>query len=162
MVDDKNEGISLLDALASLDETSKYTQDIRRLLVEKFLTSVTNADPNIDTWDSEQASNISTMLSQIRQFLNDIDTSANKQVAAKLKKTDLDQQRESDFDVARMLAAIKLSDHSFFEHRKATQDYDTMADRIAKEYNESGGREILEGELSLGGNNLPKDDTGGL
>lgn len=155
---DKNDNF-LTDALKNLDETTEYTQDIRRTLINKFLDPVLNMDMTQDAkQDAEEYEAYNAMINTVRQLLNDVDTTTARHVNVKLKKIDLDQQRENNFDIAQLLASIKLTDTKWIQtNNKEKINYDDIENRLEEKFNELED-DILETELELGGSNLPKKE----
>lgn len=152
---------TLNDSMLHFDDTTRSTQEIRRALVNKFLPDVMNLDMRVDRGtDPDLYQGQARFISEMRQLLNDLDSTAKNHVNVKLKRTDMEQQHANSIDPAAILAAIKLN-QPLQVNVTATvpqPSKEEITEKLEKQM-QAAGDQILDTELEIGGNQLPVEEN---
>ena len=152
---------TLNDSMLHFDDTTRSTQEIRRALVNKFLPDVMNLDMRVDRGtDPDLYQSQARFISEMRQLLNDLDSTAKNHVNVKLKRTDMEQQHANSIDPAAILAAIKLN-QPLQVNVTATvpqPSKEEITEKLEKQM-QAAGDQILDTELEIGGNQLPVEEN---
>ena len=120
------------DAMSNYDTTTLITAQVRQKLLTKLLPNALEMDMSVTAkTDPELYSAQTKLYGELRQLLNDMDASAQKHVATKLKQKDQETNEMNAINAAELLKHIKLtggfpvSDHprlSEAEVEKAIQE----------------------------------------
>ena len=101
--------VSLEQSMLEYDHATNETQELRRALVAKLMPAVMKLDLNVDaSSDPDLVASQSRVIEQARQLLNDIDSSAKNHVNVKLKKSDIENNHQSNMEIAKLLQKIKI------------------------------------------------------
>lgn len=156
---------SLEDTMLHLDNSTTTTQSVRNQMLKKLLPVVDNLD--IETGlasDPDLLQAQSRLVSEVRGLLNDIDSSAKSQVSIKLKKSDLDTQKQSSINAAEILSQLRLTNDLIVKQvagNPALPSKEEIEQHLEKEF-ASSELDIPDTELEVGGSMLPihnqKDD----
>ena len=156
---------SLEDTMLHLDNSTSTTQSVRNQMLKKLLPVVDNLD--IETGlasDPDLLQAQSRLVSEVRGLLNDIDSSAKSQVSIKLKKSDLDTQKQSSINAAEILSQLRLTNDLIVKQvagNPALPSKEEIEQHLEKEF-ASSELDIPDTELEVGGSMLPihnqKDD----
>ena len=152
---------TLNDSMLHFDDTTRSTQEIRRALVNKFLPDVMNLDMRVDRGtDPDLYQGQARFISEMRQLLNDLDSTAKNHVNVKLKRTDMEQQHANSIDPAAILAAIKLNQPLQVNVTTTVPQpsKEEIAEKLEKQM-QAAGDQILDTELEIGGNQLPVEEN---
>lgn len=146
---------SLEDTMRNFDNTTHTTMTLRRALINKFLPEALNLDMQVTkATDPDMYQGQARFLSEVRQLLNDMDSTTKGHVQTKLKRVDLDQQRDNKIDPAALLAAIKLTQPLEINLNVVQPSHEEIDSKLEQRLAETGDS-ILDTELEMGGNNLP-------
>lgn len=156
---------SLEDTMLHLDNSTTTTQSVRNQMLKKLLPVVDNLD--IETGlasDPDLLQAQSRLVSEVRGLLNDIDSSAKSQVSIKLKKSDLDTQKQSSINAAEILSQLRLTNDLIVKQvagKPTLPSKEEIEQHIEEEF-ASSELDIPDTELEVGGSMLPihnqKDD----
>lgn len=152
---------TLNDSMLHFDDTTRSTQEIRRALVNKFLPDVMNLDMRVDRGtDPDLYQGQARFISEMRQLLNDLDSTAKNHVNVKLKRTDMEQQHANSIDPAAILAAIKLNQPLQVNVTTTVPQpsKEEITEKLEKQM-QAAGDQILDTELEIGGNQLPVEEN---
>lgn len=152
---------TLNDSMLHFDDTTRSTQEIRRALVNKFLPDVMNLDMRVDRGtDPDLYQGQARFISEMRQLLNDLDSTAKNHVNVKLKRTDMEQQHANSIDPAAILAAIKLNQPLQVNVTTTVPQpsKEEITEKLEKQM-QVAGDQILDTELEIGGNQLPVEEN---
>ena len=155
--------ISLEASIQNLDVVNSRTQDVRKILLDKFLPEVLKLDMSVGPHtDPDQYASQTRFIEQTRQLLNDMDTSAKNHVSIKLKQKDLDAQQQSQVNIVELLSKIQINTQSWNQNdgSAVVQNASELADTLEKRGKELGCQ-VLDTELAVGDSKLPqpeKDD----
>lgn len=146
-------GIDLLQSMRNYDDITERNQVLRQQMIEKILPHILKMDMTVDEdTDPDIYQGKSRFISEARQLLNDSDAAAKNHVAVKLKRTDMDQQRETAIDVAKILSMFKLNSPMQLPPSQQLSD-DELATKLDERLADTDP--ILDTELEMGGNQLP-------
>lgn len=149
---------SLEDTMLHLDNSTATTQSVRNQMLKKLLPVVDALD--IETGlaaDPDLLQAQSRLVSEVRGLLNDIDSSAKNQVSIKLKKSDLDTQKQSSINAAEILAQLKLTNDIMIKQiagDTSAPSQEEIEQHLEKEF-ASSELDIPDTELEVGGSMLP-------
>ena len=156
---------SLEDTMLQLDNSTTTTQSVRNQMLKKLLPVVDALD--IETGlaaDPDLLQAQSRLVSEVRGLLNDIDSSAKSQVSIKLKKSDLDTQKQSSINAAEILSQLRLTNDLIVKQvagNSTLPSKEEIEQHLEKEF-ASSELDIPDTELEVGGSMLPihnqKDD----
>ena len=152
---------TLNDSMLHFDDTTRSTQEIRRALVNKFLPDVMNLDMRVGRGtDPDLYQGQARFISEMRQLLNDLDSTAKNHVNVKLKRTDMEQQHANSIDPAAILAAIKLNQPLQVNVTTTVPQpsKEEITEKLEKQM-QAAGDQILDTELEIGGNQLPVEEN---
>ena len=154
----RGDNISSLDSsMNKYDENTVNTQIVRQQLLNKILPDVLNMDlSETAETDPDLFAAKSKLIAEARSLLNDMDSVSNKHVNTKLKQKDSETQASIVFNAADLLNKIKLG--ALVTDGSVVTDKDTVDEIIEKKFEETGSV-ILDTELEMGGNMLPKSDN---
>ena len=151
--------MSLQDSMRNLDTAVLETQEVRRALLNKFLPEVLSLDMKVNAeTDPDQYASQTRLIEQTRQLLNDIDNSAKNHVAAKLKQKDLDNQAEASINIAELLKEVKINQGWGNDNLCSPAFKSEELDDLLDEKCDEAGCVVLDTELEMGTNNLPKEE----
>lgn len=144
---------SLQGSMKNFDDTTAATNELRYALINKFLPEIWSFDLTDKSVDSETLQSQARFFSEVRQLLNDIDSSMKNHVTVKMKNVDMEHQHENTISPAELLAAIRLKQpmQPIAGNRPSADEVDRQLEARFK----ADGGEILDTELEMGGNNLP-------
>lgn len=156
---------SLEDTMLHLDNSTTTTQSVRNQMLKKLLPVVDALD--IETGlaaDPDLLQAQSRLVSEVRGLLNDIDSSAKNQVSIKLKKSDLDTQKQSSINAAEILSQLRLTNDLIVKQvagNPTLPSKEEIEQHLENEF-ASSELDIPDTELEVGGSMLPihnqKDD----
>lgn len=150
---------TLADSMQAYDNTTLETQELRRALVNKIMPAILKIDLNIDdSTDPDLFASTSRFIEQGRQLLNDLDSAAKNQVNIKLKKTDLEQQKQSNLEIAKLLQQVKLDSWKANDpNTPLVQNEAELAEALEHKCTEAGCV-VLDTELDKEDRRLPTPD----
>lgn len=150
---------TLADSMLAYDNTTLETQEMRRAMVSKLMPAILKIDLNIDdTTDADLLASKSRFIEQGRQLLNDLDSAAKNQVNIKLKKSDLEQQKQSNLEIAKLLQQVKLDAWKVNDpNTPVVQNETELAEALETKCTEAGCV-VLDSELDKEDRRLPTPD----
>lgn len=151
---------SLERSMINFDSTVEYTSSIRDQMLAKLMKSFNDLQLETNSMaDPDLMSAQSRLLEQIRGLLNDMDASTKNHVNIKLKKTDIDNQHQSNINAAELLAQLKLTNDNFTRqvtmHTITPSDSEIEARLAERIENATDMPDIPDTELEVGGSKLP-------
>lgn len=155
----KNDDIKSLEkSMDKYDANTVSTQLVRQQLLNKILPDVLNMDlSETAETDPDLFAAKSKLIAEARSLLNDMDSVSNKHVSTKLKQKDSETQASIAFNAADLLNKIKLNSLSF-DTGNITTDKENI-DKILENKFEESGSVILDTELEMSSNMLPKPEN---
>ena len=147
---------SLTETMRNYDYTVTSTQELRQSLINKIVPAALELDLKVDMGtDPDVYASQVRLIEQARQLLNDREKSAKDHVTTKLKKSDLDQQKQSNLEIAKLLQQIKLDSWSVQDPNKPlVQTEEELAAALDQKCAEKGCK-VLDTELAKGEGMLP-------
>lgn len=147
---------SLTESMLTYDYTVASTQELRQSLINKIVPAALELDLKVDPGtDPDVYASQVRLIEQARQLLNDREKSAKDHVTTKLKKSDLDQQKQSNLEVAKLLQQIKLDSWAVQDpNRPLVQTEEELAEALDQKCAEKGCT-VLDTELTKGEGMLP-------
>lgn len=149
---------SLEESMLGMDNSTTTTQSVRNQMLKKLLPVVDALDMETGlAADPDLLQAQSRLLSEVRGLLNDIDSSAKSQVSMKLKKSDLDTQKQSSINAAEILAQLRLTNDLVIKQvaAKTSQPTKEEIEQHLEEAYSSSELDISDTELEVGGSMLP-------
>lgn len=151
----KHELNTLQGSLDNYDATTATTADVRRTLMNKLMPSVMKLDLDVTKGtDPEIYAAQTKLLGEMRQLLNDMDSSAQKHVAVKLKKKDSEVQEANAINAAELFKHIKLGS-TIMDINIPNLTEDVVNDAIKKQFDDNGCI-VLDTELIENDSQLPE------
>lgn len=149
---------TLVDSMREYDNVTNSTQELRRALVAKVIPSILAMDMSTtDSTDPDLFASKARYLEQGRQLLNDLDSAAKNHVNVKLKKTDIEQQHQSNLEIAKLLQQIKLDQWQPDPNRPLVNN-EAELEQALEHRCATGDCEVLPSELALDDRKLPTEE----
>lgn len=146
---------TLENALKHYDNVTNNTAKVRNVLMGKILPAVMDLDLKVDSGtDPDVYAAQTRLVGEMRQLLNDMDSSAQKHAAIKLKRKDQDIDKANAINGAELLKHIKLSAGFPVCEAPALEQHEIDA-AINKQFEDSGAQ-VLDTELIQGDGRLPE------
>lgn len=148
---------TLQNSFDAYDAATVSTQEIRRQLMVKFLPEVMNLDMKVtDKTDPDLYASKTKLLDSFSKLLNDIDGSAKNHLSMKMKSQEQETNQLNAINAAELLSQIKANRINLGAS-KVVQSESEIDEMVEKKFKNEGCI-VLETELEMGGNNLPKHD----
>ena len=135
------------------------TQELRRALVAKLMPAVMKLDLNVDaSSDPDLVASQSRVIEQARQLLNDIDSSAKNHVNVKLKKSDIENNHQSNMEIAKLLQKIKIDVMNPNDPNRPLAQSEEELNELLDKKCEENGCVVLDTELGMEDRHLPTNE----
>lgn len=145
----------LLGSMKNYDETTEYTQAMRKALIERYTPDVLKLDMSVNKGtDPELYASQTRFFSEYNNLLNHYDTAARNHTSVKLKNREIENTANIAFSAAEFLSKIKLTDKDNVPGSPCLQSKEEVDALISKQFEESGSI-ILDSELEEGNIQLP-------
>ena len=151
--------VSWEQSMFEYDHATNEAQELRRALVAKLMPAVMKLDLNVDaSSDPDLVASQSRVIEQARQLLNDIDSSAKNHVNVKLKKSDIENNHQSNMEIAKLLQKIKIDVMNPNDpNRPLVQSEEELNELLDKKCEENGCV-VLDTELGMEDRHLPTNE----
>ena len=151
--------VSLEQSMLEFDHATNETQELRRALVAKLMPAVMKLDLNVDSSsDPDLVASQSRVIEQARQLLNDIDSSAKNHVNVKLKKSDIENNHQSNMEIAKLLQKIKIDVMNPNDPNRPLVQSEEELDKLLDKKCEENGCVVLDTELGMEDRHLPTNE----
>ena len=142
----------ILDSMGVYDQNVINTQRAREALASKLVEIASDIDLNEHNAEMFQAK--LEAINTAKNLLNDLDKAAKDHVTVKLKQKDTETNATAGINIAEFLTKIKMTDN--ISSGTVVQTKDQIEKALDKQFEERG-TVVLDTELEMGGNMLPKE-----
>ena len=108
--------------------------------------------------DPDLVASQSRVIEQARQLLNDIDSSAKNHVNVKLKKSDIENNHQSNMEIAKLLQKIKIDVMNPNDPNRPLVQSEEELNKLLDKKCEENGCVVLDTELGMEDRQLPTNE----